>query len=67
MEEVTMNLVQIITSYGALGACTAYFMYKAFRKSAETDRVIAENTKAINEFSTALKLLTTMIGGHFNE
>lgn len=56
MEEITMSSVQMLTSYGALGICCAYFMLKDWIKAKETDKVIERSTDAIQEFSVAMTL-----------
>ena len=53
MEEITMNGIPLLTSYGALGICTAYFMAKDWIKAKETDAVIKEFQEALKEFTAA--------------
>ncbi len=56
MEDITMTGLQMLTSYGALGVCCVYFMFKDWVKAKETDRVIERSTEAIQEFSAAMVL-----------
>jgi hypothetical protein len=56
MEEITMSSVQMLTSYGALGVCTIYFMVKDWVKAKETDKVIADFRDVLAEFTAAAML-----------
>lgn len=50
MEDITINGVQLLTSYGALGIVTIYFIFK--------DMVLNKAlTDALNKFTVALEVL----------
>lgn len=58
MEEITMSVFEMLTSYGALGAVTIYFMYK----DASLNKKL---TEALDEFKVALETLIKLGGaGH---
>lgn len=50
-----------IMTYGAMGACLAYFIYKDLATNKETRETIKENTKAISEFTSVLHIFTDRI------
>lgn len=58
MEDATINSVQLLTSYGALGICTLYFMAKDWIRGKKTDEIIEKNTEVIKDFTVALNVLT---------
>ena len=47
---VTMSWLQMITSYGALGVVTAYFMYKDMTISQKLESTLSEFAVAMNTF-----------------
>jgi len=53
MDEITINAAQLLTSYGAMGVCTVYFMAKDWIKAKETDKVIEEFREALKDFTAA--------------
>lgn len=61
MEETVVNSMSLLTSYGALGICTVYFMVKDWTRGKKTDEVIQENTTAIKDFTVAMKLLCAKV------
>ncbi|MFV0516782.1 MAG: hypothetical protein ACK5MV_05245 [Aminipila sp.] len=51
MEDITINAVQLFTSYGAMGVCLVYFIFK--------DMILNKAmTDALNKFTLAMNLLT---------
>lgn len=48
MEEITVNIINLITSYGALGMCCAYFMYKDYKLNQSIEETLDKFTIAIN-------------------
>lgn len=56
MEEIAMNAVTILTSYGALGACCIYFMWK-------DSTVNKKLTETLNELTVAIETLLKLEGG----
>ena len=60
MDEITMNAMQLLTSYGALGICCLYFMVKDWTRSKDKKalEVIERNTEVIKDFTVALNVLT---------
>ena len=56
MDEITINAVQILTSYGALGAVAVYFMAKDWSINKRLE-------EALSEFRVALETLIKMGDG----
>lgn len=51
MEEFTMTAIQVFTSYGAMGGCLIYFIFK--------DMVLNKAmTDALSKFTLAINLMT---------
>ncbi len=48
MEEMTINSLQLLTSYGALGICTLYFMVKDWILSKKIEDSLDRFTLAVN-------------------
>lgn len=55
MEEITVNAIQMISSYGALGAVAVYFMAKDWSLNKEIK-------EALSEFRIALETLIKLRG-----
>ena len=55
------TLFDAIMTYGAMGVCLAYFIYKDLATNKETRETIKENTKAISEFTSILHIFTDKI------
>ena len=53
VEDITVNAIQILTSYGALGAVAVYFMAKDWSLNKRLE-------EALNEFRVALETLIKM-------
>lgn len=66
MEEITLSVFEMISSYGALGAVTIYFMYKDWKNDKHKDEVIGENTTALSRFTVATETLIKILGLHHN-
>ena len=47
MEEITLNAITALTSYGALGACCLYFMWKDSCVNKKLTETLGELTVAI--------------------
>lgn len=58
MEDQMVTAISTIASYGALGACTIYFMVKDWFRGKKTDEIIEKNTDVIKDFTVALNVLT---------
>jgi len=48
MEDITMNAIQLLTSYGALGVITIYFMIKDWSLNKRIEDSLDKLTIAIN-------------------
>ncbi len=48
MEDITMNAVQLLTSYGALGVISIYFMVKDWKLNKAIEDSLGKLTLAIN-------------------
>lgn len=48
MDEITMNAAQLMTSYGALGVVTLYFMIKDWKLNKAIEESLNKLTLAIN-------------------
>lgn len=48
MEDITMNAVQLLTSYGALGVISIYFMIKDWKLNKAIEDSLGKLTLAIN-------------------
>lgn len=59
MEDMTINALQLLTSYGALGICTLYFMVKDWLLSKRIE-------ESLDKFTLAVNLLINK-GGVINE
>ena len=55
MEEITVNAIQMISSYGALGAVAVYFMAKDWSLNKEIK-------EALSEFRIAIETLIKLRG-----
>lgn len=55
MEEITMSVFEMLTSYGALGAVTIYFMYKDCSLNKRL-------TAALDEFKIAIETMMKLGG-----
>ena len=54
-------LLDGIMTYGAMGVCLAYFIYKDLTANKEMRETIKENTKAYSEFTSVLHIFTDRI------
>ena len=66
MEDIMVNSIQMLVSYGALGVCCIYFMVRDWMSSKKDQEreerlasVIEKNTDTISDFTVALKVLTS--------
>jgi len=50
MEEMTMNGIQMLTSYGALGVITVYFMWKDMTITKKLEATLLSFTVAFETF-----------------
>lgn len=48
MDDITMNALQLLTSYGALGVVTVYFMVKDWKLNKAIEDSLDKLTLAIN-------------------
>lgn len=55
MDDVTMNVFQLLSSYGALGVVAVYFMVKDWSLNKQIE-------EALNEFRIALETLLKVTG-----
>lgn len=56
MEEITINAVTMLTSYGALGIVSLYFMAKDWTLNKKLN-------ETLNEFTVAVETLLKLEGG----
>lgn len=61
MEEITMSIIQMVCSYGALGAVSLYLAYKDLVVSKKTQETNDKMADALGEFTTALELLKAKV------
>lgn len=50
MEEMTLNSLQLLTSYGALGAVTIYFMWKDMTITKKLEETLRNFTVSLETF-----------------
>lgn len=50
MEEATLNVIQSIAGYGALGCVSAYFMYKDMVITKQLENTLSKFTVAMETF-----------------
>lgn len=58
MEQTIMDA---LITYGAMGVCLVYFIYKDFSTAKEQKKAIEENTKAMSEFTAVLNIIKDLI------
>ena len=55
------TIVDALMTYGAMGACLVYFIYKDISLNKEMREAIKESTKATAEFTSVLHVFTDKI------
>lgn len=50
-----------IMTYGAMGVCLAYFIYKDLTANKEMRETIKENTAAFSKFTSVLEIFTNHV------
>lgn len=55
MEDVTMNAIQMFTSYGSLGVIAGYFMYKDMTLNKQLQETLKEFSIAMETFFKVCK------------
>ena len=50
MEDITINAIQSVAGYGALGAVSAYFMYKDMVVTKQLENTLQKFTVAMETF-----------------